>query len=194
MKMAADFMKNADPSFIRQMMKQQTGMDMSDEQINMMKNMMTPEMLQFAASNPDIAKGFGSATAGSTSTGSVSQPSAGGNNAPQTMPAGFPSFGAGGTPDVGSLMKNPEMISNMMKMMTQNPEMLKGMSKMLGENNPLSKLLENRSPEEIEKMMGSMQKIFGVFQKVSPALSFVRKYWKHMAVLLGAYMVYKYVL
>jgi tetratricopeptide (TPR) repeat protein len=194
MKMATDFMRNADPSFIKQMMKQQTGMEMSDEQINMMKGMMTPEMLQFAAKNPDLAGMAGGAGLGGNTGGSGSRPSTGGNQAPSTMPAGFPNFGGGGTPDLGSLMNNPDMINNMMKSLTKNPEMLKGMSKMLGENNPLSKLLENRSPEEIEKMMGSMQKIFGVFQKVSPALSFIRKYWKHMLVLFVAFLVYRYAL
>mmetsp|Transcript_44138 Transcript_44138/g.51010 ORF Transcript_44138/g.51010 Transcript_44138/m.51010 type:complete len:583 (-) Transcript_44138:180-1928(-) len=197
MKMATDFMKNADASFIRQMMKQQTGMDMSDDQINMMKSMMTPEMLQMAANNPGLAAGLGAARGGARANANVG---AGGVSTQANadistgFPAGFPSFGAGEKPDISTLMNNPDMMKNMMNMLSKNPEMLKGMSKMLGESNPLSKLLENKSPEEIEKMMGSMQKVFGVFQKVSPAIVFIRKYWKHMLILFVAYLFYRYAL
>lgn len=44
------------------------------------------------------------------------------------------------------LMKNPEMIENMMKTIKSNPAMLKGMSKMLGENNPLASYLDKTDP------------------------------------------------
>lgn len=46
MKMAASMLQNMDSSFIANMMKQNTGMDMSAEQIESMKKMMTPEMME----------------------------------------------------------------------------------------------------------------------------------------------------
>lgn len=53
LKSMVDMMKNMDNSFLRNMYKQQ-GMDLSDEQINMMKTMMTPEMIKTASKvNPN---------------------------------------------------------------------------------------------------------------------------------------------
>lgn len=46
-------MKNMDNSFLKNVYKQQ-GMDLSDDQINMMKNMMTPDTIKAASNiNPD---------------------------------------------------------------------------------------------------------------------------------------------
>jgi hypothetical protein len=39
-------LKGMDKGFLKQMLKQQTGTEMSDAQIEMMQNMMTPEMLR----------------------------------------------------------------------------------------------------------------------------------------------------
>ncbi len=47
-------------------------------------------------------------------------------------------------PQVQEMMKNPDMIKNMMKSM--NPDMIKNMGKMMGDNNPMASYLEKSSP------------------------------------------------
>ncbi len=39
-------MKNMDKNFMKNMYKQQMNMDLTDQQIEMMQNMMTPEMIE----------------------------------------------------------------------------------------------------------------------------------------------------
>ena len=45
MKMMADYFKNMDNASLKSMLKMQSGMDVSDDQLESMKMMMTPEML-----------------------------------------------------------------------------------------------------------------------------------------------------
>ena len=46
MKTMSSYFQSMDNSFLRQMMKQQSGMEMSDTEIDSLKQMMTPETLQ----------------------------------------------------------------------------------------------------------------------------------------------------
>lgn len=185
-----DYLKNADPAFLRQMFKSQTGMDMSDDQINMMKSMMTPELLQQGINNTDpsqIAAAMRAGGAGSNTTPSTTTAP----SQPFDMAAMSNLMASGAQPDISTLMSNPDLMSNMMGMLSSNPDMIKNMSKMMGENNPLAKFIGNRSPEDIEKMMKSMTKLMGFAQKVSPVFMFFKKYWKFMLTILIAYIFFK---
>ena len=46
---------------------------------------------------------------------------------------------------MSEMLKNPDMIKNMMNTLKSNPEMLKSMSKMMGDN-PAASYLEKCSP------------------------------------------------
>ena len=178
--MMSGFLKNTDDSFLSDMMRQQTGMNMSSEQIKMMKSMMTPDLLKNSLNQP----GFENMAAQMGATNNT-QPTA-------TTTSPQPGISGNGQPNLSNLMNNSDFMSNMMGSLTKNPDMLKNMAGMLGKDNPLGKFMENKSPEELERMMKSMQGIMGVFSKVSPVLMFFKKYWKHMVALLVCYIVYCY--
>ena len=175
-----------DNSFIKQMMKAQGGMDMSDEQISQMKNMMTPEMLASVSKmDPSTLKnmkgGFGGGAGSTGGSGTTAQAGAG-----QPNMAGMPDMSQG-MPNI-----NSDMVKNMMGMLKQNPEMLRNMSGMLGENHPLSKFIQNKSPEELKKYIGWMEKASGVVGFFAPVWNFLRKYYQLILGALIGYLIYKF--
>lgn len=183
-----DYFKGMDNASLKNMLRGQTGMDISDSQLEMMKNMMTPETLQnFSKMNMSDLPKFPTQSATSTArTGSETQPTA---ETQPSFPANQGGFaGAGGFP-AGMDLKS-EQVQNMIEMMIQNPEMLKGMVGMLGENNPVAKLIKNKSPQDLAKYMKIFQKLFKVYGKISPLITFIRKYWQIFAGALIAYILY----
>lgn len=172
MKMMTDYFKNMDNSFLKQMMKQQSGMDMSDTEIQNLKGMMTPEMLQMMSNmNMD------SLPTNMTNPQSTSNPIQ-----PNVQP------------NLSNLMQNKDLMNGMMDNLKKNPEMLKGMSKMLGENHPLSGMLEKSSPEDLQRMMNMMQTVMGFAGKVGAFISLIRKNYKLVIFLIIMMILYKFYL
>jgi len=201
MRTMTDYLKNMDSSFIQQMLKSQTGMDMSESDIANFKKMMTPETMEtFAKMDPAMLqsmKGFGAqaptnTTAGypqlnETTTATTSQ----GNTLP-TFPTQPDLASMGGLGGIGSMLSSDAM-TNMVDMMSKNPQMLQGMMGMLGDKHPLASMLKDKKPEDLAKYMGYLSKFLKVAGKASPVFSFIKNYWKYMLGLLIAYIVYRYI-
>jgi hypothetical protein len=173
--------KNMDSSFLKQMMKSQMGVDLSEADIERMKQQMSPEMLANMG-NMEMPKNMTmpqSQASGPSNSGSSAQPSSAG---------GLPNMAnmAGGMPDM-----NPEMVKTMMGMLEQNPEMLKSMTSMLGENHPVSNFLANKTPDQLRNYVRILKKLVGCFFFVSPVLKVLKKYWQLILGLLAGYIMYR---
>ncbi len=202
MKMMADYFKNMDNTSLKSMLKMQSGMDVSDEQLQSMKMMMTPEMLQnFSKMDlgnmpkfPNQPTATPSTTSTTTTTASASTSS---TTQPQAQPQPqFPMGGMGGMAGAGG-MPNIDMgsdqIQMMLDMVVKNPEMLKNMVGMLGEDNPVAKFLKNKSPETLATYVKVAQKLLKVYGKVSPLVKILRQYWQLIMGILIGYIVYRIV-
>ena len=183
MGMMTDYFKNMDNGFLRQMMKQQSGVDMSDAELENIKNMMTPDMLKMMSGmnldDMNLNMGNNNFTAPSQS-GSTSVQT-GNNPVAPTMPQNM---------NFGNLMQNTDMINGMMENMKKNPEMLKSMSKMLGENHPLSGMLNKSSPEDLQRMMNVMQVVVGFLGKIGKAIGWMRSNWKLVSFICVMMIIY----
>jgi hypothetical protein len=172
--------KNMDSSFLRQMMKSQMGVDLSEADIERMKQQMSPDLLK---NMPDV-----DLPNMSNMTQAQNQNQASSNQTASQPTSTLPNLGsmAGGMPEM-----NPEMIKTMMGMLEQNPEMLKSMTSMLGENHPISSFIANKSPEQLRTYVRIIKKLVGAFMFVSPVLKVIKKYWQILLGLLAGYILYK---
>ncbi len=113
--MMTETFKNMDSTFLKSMMKNQTGVEMSDAEINNIRNMMTPEMIQMMSNmNLDqmnlpsmgtgagAGAGFGLGGAGAGLGGQAANDNA--NSGPQAMTAGLGGMGA--QPSLSSILQN----------------------------------------------------------------------------------------
>ena len=107
--MMTETFKNMDSSFLKSMMKSQTGVEMSDAEINNIRNMMTPEMIQMMSNMnldqlnlPNKNAGMGGDLAGSTSSTTEA------TNVTSTGVAGMGAGlgGLGAQPSISSLLQN----------------------------------------------------------------------------------------
>jgi len=200
LKMMTDYFKTMDNASLKNMLRMQSGMDISDDQLESMKMMMTPEMLQgfskmdlnnmprnpnqFASSTTTAAP---TSTASSGTTATAEQSTA---QAQPQFPMGGMGMGAGGMPNIDF---KSDQIQAMLDMVASNPEMLKNMVGMLGEDNPAAKFLKNKSPETLQKYVKVVQKLLKVYGKVSPLVTILRKYWQLIMGIMIGYIVYKIV-
>jgi len=199
MKNMTDYMKNMDSSFIKQMLKSQTGMDLGEAEIENMKKMMNPDTLsKFANMDPAMLK-FAQqnmqnrGAQGTSANVDVAAPIVGETNmtATATMP-NIPDLASlGNMKDFGSVLGSEQM-ANMVDMLSQNPQMIGSMMGMLGDNHPMASMLKNKKPEDLAKWLGYLSKLMRVFGKASPLFSFLKKYYKHLAVLFICFIVYRY--
>jgi hypothetical protein len=180
--------KTMDNSMIRNLMKSQSGVEMSDDDIQKMKGFMTPDMLQsMSKMDMDQMKNMGGGfpkSTGSTTTAATKT----GGSAP-TLPPGTPNINdmmaGGGMPNISG-----DFVKNMVDMMGDNPEMLKSMANMLGDN-PLANMIKNKSPEELKKWMKWIKKLVNVGLFFSPVYKVLKKYWQLLAGLLVGYILYR---
>lgn len=158
LKMSIDMMKK-NPEMFKNMMRAQ-GMNVDDSQLDMMTSMMTPEMFRMAQnmqkSGVDPTQIMGNQNAG------------GARATPSTAGGGLPNFG-NENPDAmnnmrNEIFKNPEMLSNIMKMMSSDP------------NNPMMKMLQQQFPNV---SAGTLSKVIKVIYFLMLAYAKVRLIWSY---------------
>jgi len=197
MKMMADYFKNMDNASLKSMLKMQSGMDVSDDQLESMKMMMTPEMLSnFSKMDLGSMPRFPNqpTSAPTTSTTTTASASIGSTTQPQAQPQpNFPMGGMAGAGGMPNIDMSSDQIQAMLDMVIKNPEMLKNMVGMLGEDNPVAKMLKNKSPETLATYVKIAQKLLKVYGKVSPLVKILRKYWQLIMGILIGYIVYRIV-
>lgn len=180
MQMMSEYFKNMDNSFLKEMMKQQTGVEMSESDLQSVKSMMNPDMLKMM-SGMDL------------DNLPMQNPRGDGANNPSSVPMNLqqtpPSMGSM-TQNIGNLMQNKDLINNMMENMKKNPEMLKSMGKMFGQDSKIGDLIEKSSPEDLQKMMNMMQGVLGVFGKISSLFGWMKKNAKFMIFLAIMAFIY----
>lgn len=181
MQMMSEYFRNMDNSFLKEMMRQQTGVDMSESDLQSIKSMMNPDMLKMM-SGMDL-----------DNLPMQNLRGGGANNNPINLPTNpqqpQPSLGSM-TQNIGNLMQNKDLINNMMENMKKNPEMLKSMGKMFGQDSKLADIIEKSSPEDLQKMMNMMQGVMGVFGKISSMFGWMRKNMKFMIFLAIMAFIY----
>ena len=126
-------------SMIRNMMKSQTGMDMTDEQLNMMGTMMNRDTLQMASAqmknNPDmmnqLPRNGGVPNPAGLGTQTTPFPGGAGGGMPAN-PTGMEDMmkkmQSGEQPGFDDLLKNKDMFKMVFGMMKSNPSIIKGIT------------------------------------------------------------------
>lgn len=181
MKMMTDYFKQMDNSFLKDVMKQQSGVEMSEAELENLKNMMNPDMLKMMS-----GMNFDNMTMPNNLPTNDSNEISNSTNKSNSNISTPPSM----TQNINNLMQNKDMISGLMDNMKKNPEMLKSMGKMLGENHPLAGILNKSSPEDLQKMMTVMQTLIGVVGKISSLIGWMRRNIKLMAFIVIMIIIY----
>lgn len=186
---------------MKNMMKSQTGMDLSDDQLQMMSSMMNKDTLKMAQSMSG-KPGFGPSgprpssqlqarsSPGQTATSSSEQVGANDPNMANFME----DIQAGGQPSMDSLMKNKDMIKMVFTMLKTNPAMIRGVTANLGENNPVSKFIQNRSDDDLKKLAVWLERAMNAFMFCYPAIKIIRENFRTLLIFIVLYLVYRYVL
>lgn len=161
-------MMKQNPDMFKNMMKSQ-GMDMSDEQLNMMTNMMTPEMMRMAG---NMSKSGMMPPNMGTTAGSTPSATSGSASAPQNP------FGSGGFPNMNMSGDQSDQMKNMASEMFNNPDMLINMIKMLksNPNNPMTEMLKQQFPNASPGMLSSAVSALSWFIL---AYAYMKKVWSY---------------
>lgn len=189
---------------MRNMMKSQSGMDLSDEQLQMMSTMMNKDTLKMAQSMGGRS-GFGAPGSSPLQRGQNSPIShtGGSDELRPTMGAGQDMGGmenmmkdmqAGGQPSMDSLMKNKDMLKMTFTMLKTNPALLRSVTASLGENNPVSKFIQNRSDEDLKKLAVWLERAMNAFMFCYPAIKIIKDNFRTLMIFIVLYFVYRYLL
>lgn len=192
-------------AMMKQMMKSQYGMDVSEEQLNMMVGMMNKDTLKMASNqmksgqvpNPIMRpQQSSSAQAQSASNPATindfpQQPQT--PNPPQNMEEMMKNMQNGQQPNLDSLMENKDMIKMVFQMLKTNPAMIRAMTEQLGDSNPVSKFLKNKSDDQLKKIAIWLERLMNGFMFCYPAIKIIKNNFKTFAILLVAYIVYRYI-
>lgn len=161
-------MMKSNPDMIKNMMRAQ-GMNMDDSQLEMITNMMTPEMMKYAQNMQKSGMvppgGFGNTT---NTQNPVSSANAGNTAGDFPGMGGFPNM-AGGDPDAmknmtSQLLSDPTMLRNMMKMMSSDP------------NSPMMAMIRQQFPNVNPSTLSWIMSIMG---NLLIAYSYVRTIWSY---------------
>ncbi|EAR89195.1 tetratricopeptide repeat protein (macronuclear) [Tetrahymena thermophila SB210] len=186
----ANMVKNMDNAALKSMYKMQ-GMDLTDEQINMMKNMMTPDMIKAASSmDPSqiLKQGQGPATFPTQPTQSTSSNvSSTGSTEPQPQV----SANAQQMPDMsnmGSILENSQMLDTALNMLISNPEMLKMMTAQMP-NHPFANYLNNASPQDLQRLAKIIKNIIPAIKYIYKGYKLVVRFKKPLLILIVALII-----
>lgn len=182
---------------LRNMMKSQYGMDISDEQLSMMSGMMNKDTFKMASqqmkNSPGGIPGFPTtprpqdATVIGTGQTPVQQPGGG-------MEEMMKSMAGGEQPGVDTLMKNKDMIKMMFGMMKSNPAMIRQMTAGMGGSHPVSKFIQGKSDQQLQTLAKWLERAIGAVFFCYPAFKFLKDNIKILLGLFVAYLVYRYIL
>ncbi|KAM3139075.1 hypothetical protein pb186bvf_008886 [Paramecium bursaria] len=190
MQQMTNMLKSMDKGVLKQMMKAQGGMDLDDKQIEMMQNMMTPEMLESVKKmDPNQLRRTQSQPQAYRENQFVQQPQA--QQTQQTQQTQQqPQANTGQVPTMDGLLQNPEMINMMIEQIKSNPQLLKSMAPMFGDN-AMGKYITNSSDEQLKSMVSKLA-IFLKFVLISyRAYVQVKNQWKFILGFLVAYILLK---
>lgn len=179
-------MKNKE--MMKAMMRQQGMGNISDEQLEMMEKMMTPEMLRSMGSM-DL-----NAMAGmrrSMSMPTESRPSNASSSPEPTQPEVSSQSAPPQPPNFDDLLQNKDMIKNAMEMIKQNPAMLRSMMAM-APGNPLAKFIEGKSDKQLAGIVSVMSGAIKAVLFLMPAVRAVNRFKYQIMALLVIFIFYKF--
>ncbi|CAD8212493.1 unnamed protein product [Paramecium octaurelia] len=187
-------LKSMDKGFLKQMMKQQSGVEMSDQQIEMMQTMMTPEMLsQMKNIDPAVLKQQKSQQQSQQQSQSSQQQQpvqstqqSNYQNVPQAQTAAqqMPQ-------NLQGLAQNPQMLGMVIDQLKANPQMLKMMAPAFGGNNAITQYIDSASPEQLSKVVGRLAIFLKFLLMLYRAWLMVKNQWKFILGFLLAYLYFK---
>ncbi|KAL4462873.1 hypothetical protein ABPG72_011129 [Tetrahymena utriculariae] len=162
----ANMVKNMDNASLRQMYKMQ-GMDLTDDQINMMKNMLTPDMIKAASRmdpNQIVKQGQGSNSFPTQPTQSMSS-NVSSSDSTESQPQ--VQANAQQMPDMsnmGAILENSQMLETALNMLISNPEMLKMLTAQMP-NHPFANYLNKASPQDLQRLVKIIKNIIPVIKQ-----------------------------
>ncbi|KAL4427420.1 hypothetical protein ABPG74_004458 [Tetrahymena malaccensis] len=185
----ANMVKNMDNASLRQMYKMQ-GMDLTDDQINMMKNMLTPDMIKAASSidpNQIIKQGQGASSFPTQPTQTQSIPSQNESGSDSTEPQ--PQVQANAQmPDMsnmGGILENSQMLETALDMLISNPQMLKMMTSQMP-NHPFANYLNNATPQQLQRLAKIIKNIVPVFKYLYKGYKLMARFKAPLMILIVA--------
>ena len=187
--------------------KTQMGMDISDEQQNMMAGFMTPETMKMGMNMQKQMQQQGVDTSNLSEVQKASQnmkmPSMPGmsnqmgqNPNQETVQGGTDNQGQPQMPDMGNMegmLNNPEMINNIFDMAKSNPGMLRSMVQM-APNAPGAGWLATATDDQLLRMITWIHRLYKVGRPCWPVVKFIICYWKYLVGLFAAYLVKRWFL
>ncbi|CAD8185260.1 unnamed protein product [Paramecium octaurelia] len=183
-------LKSMDKGFLKQMMKQQSGVEMSDQQIEMMQTMMTPEMLaQMKNIDPAVLQQQKLSQSSSQQQPIQSTSQSNNQNAPQVPQA--PTASQQMPQNLQGLAQNPQMLEMVIDQLKANPQMLKMMAPAFGGNNAITSYIDSASPEQLSKVVGRLAIFLKFLLILYRAWLMVRNQWKFILGFLLAYLYFK---
>ncbi|CAK57371.1 unnamed protein product (macronuclear) [Paramecium tetraurelia] len=186
-------LKSMDKGFLKQMMKQQSGVEMSDQQIEMMQTMMTPEMLA-QMKNVDPAVLQQQKLSQQSQQFAQQQPiqstsQSNNQNAPQAPQA--PTASQQMPQNLQGLAQNPQMLEMVIDQLKSNPQMLKMMAPAFGGNNAITSYIESASPEQLSKVVGRLAIFLKFLLMLYRGWLMAKNQWKFILGFLLAYLYFK---
>ena len=167
MKASIDMMKQ-NPEMFKNIMKAQ-GMNISDEQMNMMTNMMSPEMMRMAQNMQRSGMMPPGAQPQNTNGGAAANPMAG----------GMPNMQGDQMKNMtDQILNNPEMLRNMMNMMSSDP------------NSPMMQMLHQQFPNINPTTLSSVMRVMSYFVL---AYAYMKKIWSYTVVKILVFFICVYI-
>ena len=167
MKASIDMMKQ-NPEMFKNIMKAQ-GMNISDEQMNMMTNMMSPEMMRMAQNMQRSGMMPPGAQPQNTNGGAATNPMAG----------GMPNMQGDQMKNMtDQILNNPEMLRNMMNMMSSDP------------NSPMMQMLHQQFPNINPTTLSSVMRVMSYLML---AYAYMKKIWSYTVVKILVFFICVYI-
>ncbi|CAD8209413.1 unnamed protein product [Paramecium pentaurelia] len=183
-------LKSMDKGFLKQMMKQQSGVEMSDQQIEMMQTMMTPEMLaQMKNIDPAVLQQQKLQQQPIQSTQQQQQQQQQSNN--NQNDTQLPTTSQQMPSNLQGLAQNPQMFEMIIDQLKANPQMLKMMAPAFGGNNAITQYINSASPEQLSKVVGRLAIFLKFLLMLYRAWLMVKNQWKFILGFLLAYLYFK---
>ena len=91
-------------------------------------------------------------------------------------------------------MKNKDMIKMMFGMIKTNPAMIRSITASLGPDHPVSKFINNRTDQDLQKMAGYLEKVMRCFMFAWPAIKILKDNYKIVLGLVLAWLMYRYII